>query len=172
VDLASGWGCHGFAADPTVVHPAKIHPNVTFHSIGAKMRGPSRFPFITSMPALRRWLHHQRIAVLKMDCEGCEYSLGEDVQEEDPEFFRHVDQFAVEVHVSRHWLDSSDALHALGLLYLYLEAAGHELQHALIKGCAPWHEKVGCMQELEAMGYPCGIGKSCHNYLFAKRVKN
>ena len=168
VDVANEWGCHGFAADPTIVHPAKLHPNVTFHSVGANMREPSGFPLVTSIPALRRWLRHDHIAVLKMDCEGCEYALGEDIAIEDPDFFAHVDQFAVEVHVSKHWLDSVDALHALGMLYLFLEAAGLELQHAQVAGCSPHHEKKGCLDELQEMKYPCGNGKSCHNYLFAK----
>lgn len=167
-DVANQWGCQGFAADPTVIHPAKIHANVTFHSIGAKMRGPSPFPLVTSMPSLRKWLGHNRIAILKMDCEGCEYSLAEDVAVEDPHFFDHVDQFAIEVHVSKNWLHSEDALRSLGMLYRYLEDAGLELQHAEVLGCDPKHEQMGCMAELEEMGYPCGLGKSCHNYLFAK----
>ena len=168
LDVANRWGCYGFAADPTIDHPSKLHPNITFHSIAAKMREQSMYPLVTSMPALRQWLGHSRVAVLKMDCEGCEYSLGEDIENEDPTFFEHIDQFAVEVHTSKKWLNSKDHLHALGLLFLYLERAGHVLQHANIGPCAYPDEATGCLEELEDMGYPCGIGKSCHNYLFAK----
>lgn len=168
VDLANEWGCQGFAADPTIVHPSRLHPNVSFHNIGAKMRGPNSLPLATSMPSLRRWLGHERVAVLKMDCEGCEYSLGEDIASENPDFFSHVDQFAVEVHVSRRWLNSTDTLHALGLLYLFLEGAGHELQHAEVTACASEDEAMGCLPALHEMNYPCGIQKSCHIYLFAK----
>lgn len=32
----------------------------------------------------------------QMDCEGCEYALARDVLAEDPAFFHHVSQFAVE----------------------------------------------------------------------------
>ena len=169
-DLAQKWGCHGFAADPTVIHPSKLHPNVTFHSIGAKMRAASPFHIVTSMPALRKWLGHSHVTVLKMDCEGCEYSLGEDIALEDPAFFTHVDQFAVEVHVSKHWLETQNALYSLGLLFYFLEEAGLRLQHAEILGCDPKKERIGCMDELVEMDYPCGLGKSCHNYLFARHL--
>jgi hypothetical protein len=167
-DLAPKWGCHGFAADPTVTHPFKLHPNVTFHSFGAKVRAASAFQILTSMPALRKWLGHSHVTVLKMDCEGYEYSLGEDIALEDPSFFTHVDQFAVEIHVSKNWLETQDALYSLGLLYYFLEEAGLKLQHAEILGCDPLKESIGCMDELTEMGDPCGLGKSCHNYLFAR----
>jgi hypothetical protein len=169
-DLARKWGCHGFAADPTITHPSKLHPNVTFHSIGAKVRTASAFQIVTSMPALRNWLRHSHVTVLKMDCEGCEYSLGEDIALEDPSFFTHVDQFAVEVHVSKNWLETQDARYSLGLLYYFLDEAGLKLQHAEILGCDPRKESIGCMDEFTEMGYPCGLGKSCHNYLFARHV--
>jgi len=171
VDVAQQWGCQGFAADPTVIHPSKLHPNVTFHSIGAKMQTASAFSVVTSMPSLRKWLGHSHVSVLKMDCEGCEYSLGEDIALEDPAFFRHVDQFAIEVHVSKTWLETQDALYSLGLIYFFLAEAGLKLQHAEIQGCAPEKEMIGCMDELVEMGYPCGLRKSCHNYLFAREVE-
>lgn len=170
-DVANKWGCQGFAADPTVNRSSLLHPNITFHYIAAKTRSEQNFPIVTSMPSLRKWLGHEHIAVLKMDCEGCEYSLGEDIVSEDPFFFQSVDQFPVEVHVSKTWLDTEDALHSLGLLYIFLESAGLELQHAAIGPCHPDHEKPGCMDELLQMDYPCGSGKSCHNYLFARSAK-
>lgn len=86
LDVGNRWGCYGFAADPTIDHPSKL-PNITFHSIAAKMREQSAYPLVTSIPALRQWLGHSRVAVLKMDCEGCEYSLGEDIENEDPMLF-------------------------------------------------------------------------------------
>ena len=167
-DLADQWGCRGFAADPTIVHPSQLHPKVTFHSVGAKMLSKSPFPITTSMPSLMKWLNHEHISVLKMDCEGCEYSLGVDIANEDPHFFHKVDQFAVEVHVSKKWLNDQATLHALGLLYEYLEEAGLELQHYFIQHCSKADEATGCMEELDQMHYPCGHGKSCHNYLFAR----
>ena len=33
----ANWGCRGFADNPTVRHPSELHPNVTFHNIGATM---------------------------------------------------------------------------------------------------------------------------------------
>lgn len=37
VSLAEEWGCRGFAGDPTVHHPSKLHPKVTFHNVGASL---------------------------------------------------------------------------------------------------------------------------------------
>jgi len=172
IPLTRTWPKNGAARVLRLILPSlsKLHPNVTFHSIGAKMRTASPFHIVTSMPALRKWLGHSHVTVLKMDCEGCEYSLGEDIALEDPAFFTHVDQFAVEVHVSKHWLETQNALYSLGLLFYFLEEAGLRLQHAEILGCDPKKERTGCMDELVEMGYPCGLGKSCHNYLFARHV--
>lgn len=169
-DLAKRWRCRGFAADPTVIHLSQLHPRVTFHNVAAKTRAASPFPVVTSMPSLMKWLNHTHVSVLKMDCDGCEYSLGEDIATEDPSFFRKVDQFAVEVHLSKTWLDDPEALHSLGLLYGFLEEAGLELQHVDITPCAPEDEAPGCMSELLEMGYPCGDSRCCHNYLFSRPI--
>lgn len=37
LSLGDNFSCTGFAADPTVIHPSKLHALVTFHQIGAKM---------------------------------------------------------------------------------------------------------------------------------------
>ena len=42
--------------------------------------------------ALRRALGHPHLAVLKMDCEGCEFTLARDILAHDPLFFGRVDQ--------------------------------------------------------------------------------
>eukprot|EP00890_Picochlorum_soloecismus_P006466 jgi/Picsp_1/6820/NSC_04159-R1_hypothetical protein VOLCADRAFT_115955 [Volvox carteri f. nagariensis] len=103
-----------------------------------------------------------------MDCEGCEYSLAKDVAFEDPSFFKKIGQFAVEIHVSKVWLNSTEHLYSLGRVLQYLEEAGFRLAHSAIGGCAPLDENPGCMETLAQVGIPCGRGKSCHNYLFAR----
>ena len=170
VALADDFSCRGFAADPTVTHPSKLHERVTFHQVGAKMLSDSNPGnwFTTSIPSLMRWRRDDRVDVLKMDCEGCEYSLAKDVVLEDPDFFHKVGQFAVEIHVSKVWLDSTEHLYSLGKLLKVMEEAGLRLSHASVEGCAPADEEPGCMQELLDTGIPCGMGKSCHNYLFAR----
>lgn len=170
VQLAEDYACQGFAADPTVTHPSKLHESVTFHQIGAKMLTGDKSTgwFSTSMPSLMKWRNDERVDILKMDCEGCEYSLAKDIAFEDPSFFDKVGQFAVEVHLSKVWLNSTEHLYSLGKLFQYLEDAGFRLAHSTVEGCATYDEAPGCMETLAEVGIPCGNGKSCHNYLFAR----
>jgi hypothetical protein len=79
VDLAEKWHCRGFAADPTIVHQSQFHPLVTFHNIAAKMLNPNEEAmsdgsssnwWVTSMPALSKFLGIERVNILKLDCEG------------------------------------------------------------------------------------------------------
>ena len=77
--------CRGFAGDPTVDHPSKLHPNVTFHNIAATMlqdneervinKGGTVEWWTTSMPKLRYFLGMEKVDILKIDCEGCEVAL-------------------------------------------------------------------------------------------------
>jgi len=174
-DLANNFGCHGFAADPTVTHQSQLHPLITFHQIGAKMLNPNfeqkqgKKWWTISVPSLRRALDIPTLNVLKMDCEGCEYSLARDVLTEDPDFFKnHLDQITIETHVSREWLNTTETLYYYGMLFKLLKDAGFRLHETYIGSCSPDHEKTGCMKELQDMNYICGKYRSCHNYLFAK----
>jgi len=67
-----------------------------------------------------------------MDCEGCEYSLARDVLQEDPKFFDHVGQFAVEVHFSKKWMKGKEELHALASLLQIMKESGLEFIEAKI----------------------------------------
>ena len=168
--LGEEFGCTGFAADPTVSHNSSLHPKVTFHQIGAKILHEPEHPnwFSTSMPALMKWRRDEYVDILKMDCEGCEYSLAKDVLLEDPTFFHKIGQFAVEIHVSKVWIPTTEELYALGKLFELLYDAGLYLAHASVEGCASYDEAPGCLDELNQVGIPCGQGKSCHNYLFGR----
>jgi len=80
--LGEEWNCRGFAGDPTVPHPSKLHPKVTFHNVGASMlvdneerlinKGGTEDWWVTSMPKLRYWLGLDHVNIIKLDCEGCE----------------------------------------------------------------------------------------------------
>lgn len=77
-DLAERWHCHGFAADPTIVHKSQLHDLVTFHNIAAKTLKPNeeartakRPWWVASVPAVKKFLGLKHINILKMDCEGC-----------------------------------------------------------------------------------------------------
>lgn len=168
VDVAHKFGCFGFAADPTVSHPSLLHPKVTFHHLAAtSLDQPSAWMFSTSIPGLRLWQKHDNIAVLKMDCEGCEYALARDVLAEDGQFFTHVSQFTVEVHYSKKWLSTEEALHGLAALLYLLQEAKLELILADITHCAHADEQTGLLPELVARGMRLEEGH-CHNYLFAR----
>lgn len=175
VDMAERWNCRGFASDPTIVHPSQLHPLVTFHNIAAKTLYPNeqktkdkREWWIASMPALRKFLNLSHINFLKMDCEGCEYSLARDILTEDPDFLHHVDQLSLEVHVSKEWVKTQETLYYFGKLFQLLEEAGLKLQATLVASCNRFHERMGCMKEIQDIGYPCGNRRSCHDYLFAR----
>lgn len=171
VAVAEYFGCYGFAADPTVSHNSRIHANVTFHDMAAKLlsdKDNMRWMFTTSIPALRRLFKHDYVSVLKMDCEGCEYSLAEDVHTDDPDFFNHIGQFTVEVHFSRKWCRSVRELNSFAKLLEMLQHAGLKLVEATVTTCAPEDQATGVLPELASRkGLRLDEGH-CHNYLFAR----
>eukprot|EP00775_Hariotina_reticulata_P000977 gene977-1305_t len=132
-DVANRTGCYGFAADPTVAHKALLpetKDRVIFNYLAAKSyhdNDNKRWKFYTSVPGLRRWQNHSRVEVLKMDCEGCEYSLARDILQEDPTFFDHIGQFAVEVHYSKLWMKGKEELYGMASLLQLLRASGMQL---------------------------------------------
>jgi len=190
--LADTWGCRGFAGDPTVDHPSKLHPKVTFHNIGASMIVPNEERLIDkggeeewwdiSMPKLRFFLGLEKIEVVKLDCEGCEVALARDILREDPSYLFHVDQMSIETHVTRTWLNSTEHVYYFGMHFALLEEAGFQLEWSNVFGCSKRHEITGCMPELAEYGFPCGykpwpgkqnvvLGKSCQDFLWKRYPK-
>lgn len=189
VQLAEDWHCRGFAGDPTVPHPSKLHPRVTFHNVGASMlsdneerkinKGGDEDWWTTSMPKLRYWLGVDHIHIVKLDCEGCEFALARDILREDPYFLHHIDQISIETHVSRTWLNTREELYYFGLHFALLEEAGFQLEWSDVFGCSKRHEVTGCLPDLVAFGFPCGyepwpgktkvvLGESCHDFLWKR----
>lgn len=181
LDLAKRWKCRGFASDPTVTHRSHLHDLVTFHNIAAKTLHPNqeqsnaKVPWwIATVPATKKFLNIHRINVLKMDCEGCEYSLPRDILLEDPDFFSTVDQFTFEVHLNKLWLNDMESFYYFAMLFKLLEKAGLILMGSSIGGCGWDKEETESFQALIDVGFP-GQGKkglyqrrSCHEYLFAR----
>jgi hypothetical protein len=167
-DLAQTYSCNGFAADPTITHPSKLHDKVTFHNVGATLLSESKFPIVTSLPSLKSWLRHDFIDVLKMDCEGCEYALARDILLENPKFFDQVGQFSVEIHFSKLWLGSQLAEISLAALLQLLQESGFSLAHADITRCASHDEQTGLLPEMLSF---VGTGGHCHNYLFSRPTR-
>jgi len=189
VKLAELWGCRGFAGDPTVPHPSKLHPLVTFHNVGASMlvaneernvnKGGSGEWWDTSMTSLRYWLKLEHVNIIKMDCEGCEFALARDILREDPTFLYNVDQISIETHVSKSWMTTREHFYYFALHFALLEEAGYKLEWSDLFGCSKRHEITGCFEELNTYGFPCGykawpnhpnvvLGRSCHDFLWKR----
>jgi len=169
--MADEWGCKGVALDPSVSHASKLHPNVTFHVIAARTadrNADKKWHHVTTVPGLKRFLRHKHITVLKMDCEGCEYALAEDILLEDPDFFHAVDQFAIELHVSQKWLKTDNQALLLGQLYKLVKEAGLSVADTHFGGCNPSDEAAGCLPLLQNVGFPCQSGMMCVDVLFAR----
>lgn len=174
LDLANEWNCQGVAFDPNVQYEAKIHPNITFHMIAARTlseENDRRWPLVSTVPKIQKSFSHITIDVLKMDCEGCEYSLARDIEEENPNFFDNIDQFATEIHVAKYWINSEMHLLNMGKLFLLLEQAGLRLMHASMSGLGYESKNLQCPQEILDIKYPCDRNTQLHNLLFA-RMKN
>mmetsp|Transcript_19960 Transcript_19960/g.23853 ORF Transcript_19960/g.23853 Transcript_19960/m.23853 type:complete len:344 (+) Transcript_19960:48-1079(+) len=188
-EVANVWKCRGFAADPTVHHPSKLHDNVTFHNIGATTlqdneerinnKGGTSDWWTTSFPKLRYFLGVENIAVLKIDCEGCEMALSRDMLREDPSFLHHVDQISIETHVTKTWMTTREHVYYFGLLFVLLEEAGFKMEWSDVFGCSKRHEITGCMPELAKYGWPCGydpwpnrpnvvLGRSCQEFTWKR----
>eukprot|EP00529_Nitzschia_sp_RCC80_P021087 CAMPEP_0113503854 /NCGR_PEP_ID=MMETSP0014_2-20120614/34397_1 /TAXON_ID=2857 /ORGANISM="Nitzschia sp." /LENGTH=398 /DNA_ID=CAMNT_0000398911 /DNA_START=1 /DNA_END=1197 /DNA_ORIENTATION=+ /assembly_acc=CAM_ASM_000159 len=187
VTLAEQWGCRGFAADPTVDHPSKLHPLVTFHNIGLKTleaneerlinKGGEADWWMMSIPGIFKALDLKHLNILKIDCEGCEVALARDILLEDRYFLHKVDQISYETHTSRSWINSTEAAYYFGLIFPLLEEAGFELEWSHRCGCSKRHEITGCHPNVVEMGFPCGydpwpgknqvvLGRSCQDALY------
>ena len=171
IELADEWKCQGLAFDPSIEHNSKLHANVTFHMIAVKTLSDDidhQWQLVSTVPKLQNCFGHTSIDILKMDCEGCEYSLARDIEEYNVNFFENIDQFVVELHISKRWIRTPQHLINFGKLLYLLDHANLQFVDASIGQCAPHDEAHGCPQELLDIGYPCGSGKMCQNILFAK----
>lgn len=188
-EVANEWGCRGYAGDPTVQHKSKLHDKVTFHNVAATMlqnneerltnKGGTDEWWETSFPKLRYFLGLKTIALLKIDCEGCEVALSRDMLREDPYFLHRVDQISIETHVTKTWMTSTEHVYYFGMLFALLEEAGFVMEWSSVFGCSKRHEVTGCMPEFEKYGWPCGyedwpghpavvLGKSCQEFTWKR----
>jgi hypothetical protein len=170
-ELADTWKCQGLSFDPSVVHRSQLHPTVTFHMIAARTlsdEDDSHWPLVASIPALKKCFKHERINVLKMDCEGCEFSLARDVENEMPDFFSFVDQVAVEIHVSKFWMKTWTHVMNLAKLFALLNSNNLQLADVDMGPCAGFYQSYGCSSALLEAGYPCATNMTCQNLLFAR----
>eukprot|EP00980_Cylindrotheca_fusiformis_P005367 scaffold1142_cov66-Cylindrotheca_fusiformis.AAC.3 len=187
IHLGKTWNCRGFAGDPSITHPSKLSPAVTFHNVGLTMlrsnveqrRDPKDEWILSSLPALRKFLKWDYLDIVKMDCEGCEVAMARDILAEDLTFLDHVGQISIETHATKTWVNSTEELYYYALMFPLLEDAGFKLIWSSVFGCGKW-EHDGCRPEIEGkMGMSCGsrprnkankvpIGRSCHDWLWAR----
>lgn len=170
-EIANKWGCHGVAFDPSVIYPSKIHKNITFHMIAAKtlsVENDMRWPLRASIPGLIKVFGHNSIKILKVDCEGCEYSLAADIEEEQINLFSIVEQFSVELHLGKSWIQSKRHVSNLAKLFFLLEHAGLHLSYVRLDGLDLTEERLSCAEEFREAQYPCSRNSVLQNLLFAK----
>ena len=175
-DLISRHNCYGLGLDPSVSYQSNfLGANAVFLQVGARLKESTPFIpkpgvwFLASVPLLAKALSIEKLQVLKMDCEGCEYGLAEDILKHDERFFHKVDQFAIEVHTSKIIAQTKDHATALGRLYHLLEDAGMVLVDFDLTSCGGKHNVAGQQEEFTAVGYPNTNEQNCQNLLFARQ---
>jgi len=165
-DMFARFNCTGLSLDPSVTHPVNITPGSLFLKAGAHSTAHHPADWHTfSVPELRAWADHPLYA-LKMDCEGCEYSLAKDILQSDPRFFDRIFQFNIEVHTPRVYMTKNEHAYDLGRLYRLLNLAGMRLQHADNAYCAQHELRKGFQPLLKNSTFDCYPG--CQSFLFAR----
>lgn len=172
-DLYRLHGCEGVALDPSLTHPSILNGTKTrFMQIGLNM--PKHLPFgksweVLSLPILRQALNMKYVTVFKMDCEGCEYSLYQDLQQARfLNFFESVDHVALEIHSYSKFAISGSVALDLGRLYKLLEISGHQLVSATLAPCGP-SSGYRCDNPIFLeTDYPCERS-GCQNLAFVRK---
>lgn len=159
------YSCKGYAFDPTSDHPTNLTDNVIFLKTGAHSPIMEKSWHTVSVPDFRKFLDRDLFA-LKMDCEGCEYSLAYDVIQHDRHFLQHITQLNIELHLPLVFMGTENDVYSLGRLYRMLKLSHFSLVHADKGRCHPNDEKSGCHPLLVKTGFDCLPG--CQSFLFAK----
>lgn len=99
-EMVAGMGCRVFAYDPTVDAPAGISPNITFRKLGVAASTAKSDANYRTLDELIRENRHETttISYLKMDVEGAEIAGLPAWLESGA--LSHVDQLALEIHIS------------------------------------------------------------------------
>lgn len=123
--------------------------------------------FLCSVPKLQKWFGHP-LYVLKMDCEGCEYVLADDVLNHNPHFFDYIYQFNIEIHTPNAIMTQDEHTYGLGRLYRILKLSGMLLQDYDEGFCANWQLRRGFQPSLLKTKFPTHPG--CQSFLFTRNI--
>ena len=118
VEVALSWGCvvHMFdhTLPATVRHVlTNLHPDLHYHPLGLTARASTRHwrrhdhsnkfgegaDFFVSLPdAIATFAEGGVVDVLKLDCEGCEWTVFEELARHTPTLLNQIGQIAIEIH--------------------------------------------------------------------------
>lgn len=109
--------------------------------------------------------------MLKIDCEGCEYGVAEQVLLKHPTFFNHVGQVVLEAHFPAQFSKDRDTAMQFPKLVYLLEQAGLKTQPIGLWGSCGRLERAGCAPLLNdfvrcKMGTPPMANRICPHLLF------
>jgi len=120
--LAEDHGCSVMMFDPTVDLPEVVGDRLRFYKKGAPSAAfPVGSPSVTPLTsAAGLFGKGMSISVVKMDCEGCEYSLYDDLMSRGESVLDRIDQLALEIHLSERFATSREDVVNLGKLFALL----------------------------------------------------
>ncbi|KAK3253889.1 hypothetical protein CYMTET_36879 [Cymbomonas tetramitiformis] len=133
VEFGRRYGCKVYSFDPTISHPHKLSRDADVRFFQFGMAGVNNFgrgmPVVT-IPYAMKLLGHRRIDVLKIDCEGCELSVLENMRKAAPQVLDHVEQVLVEFHLSTTLgMNSTESILLLATIFRWLSDRGFLLFH-------------------------------------------
>lgn len=169
IALQKQLNCSGVAFDPTVDLPENLAPGIRFLKQGANSPHTTVNGTFISIPKYRQEYGHPLYA-LKMDCEGCEYSLAEDILRDDPNFFLAVLQLNIEIHLPRTFASTDQDVYNMGRLLRLIYLSGMKLIHVDSGQCGPKDQALGCHDLLQRVNFPCDPG--CRSFLFTHNYLN
>ena len=120
------------------------------------------------------------LAVLKLDCEGCKYSLYRDIITHDAAFLHRVDQLVLEVHLSRTWAPTDGVFIEYGRLLGLLRRANFVVFDARFGHCSQG-QPLGLTPLVYKSRYydmtprrkdNTSRNRHCENLLFARHEKD
>jgi Methyltransferase domain len=171
-DIHRMHGCEGVAFDPSITHPSILNgTKLRFLQLG--LRAPSHLEYGSTWDSInfatfRAALGHRHLAVLKVDCEGCEYQMYRDiVAAQYPDFFRTIDQVAFEVHAYSKFAATDALALDLGRMYVLMRRSGLTLVSAVLTACGDSSGYLCDNAVFKEAGYPC-TRVGCQDLGFAR----